>query len=254
MLILIFFVSFFASSFFLLLLLLLFVVYFFFFFISSSLFLLLYFFFFFFFFFISSSSLFLLPFYFLLYFFFFIILLLFSSLLSGFHDVPVFRWSWSRPSGWATTSRPASYSTSESVASCPSLLTRAPVARYKEIPELTAKLRAIDEKLKHQAEQETSLISDAVRASDIAQVVHRSAPLPIDRFDCSLISFLFLFFKVVSRATGIPVHTMMQSEREKLLHMEGDGRQPLFLFSSLLSCCLSILASLFYICCGMDGR
>eukprot|EP00730_Choanoeca_flexa_P002701 TRINITY_DN11139_c0_g1_i7.p1 TRINITY_DN11139_c0_g1~~TRINITY_DN11139_c0_g1_i7.p1 ORF type:complete len:802 (+),score=179.63 TRINITY_DN11139_c0_g1_i7:70-2475(+) len=64
--------------------------------------------------------------------------------------------------------------------------------KYNDIPELEAKLEQTE---KDQTVADSSkLMGDRVTSSDIAQVV--------------------------SRATGIPVHQMMKSEKEKLLHME----------------------------------
>lgn len=72
---------------------------------------------------------------------------------------------------------------------------RASKLQYGDIPELKEQLQALDADLKRRVVEEPAMVSDAVRASDIAQVV--------------------------ARATGIPVHSMMQSERDKLIHMEG---------------------------------
>eukprot|EP00051_Salpingoeca_urceolata_P013630 m.171721 g.171721 ORF g.171721 m.171721 type:complete len:359 (-) comp17848_c0_seq3:2349-3425(-) len=60
---------------------------------------------------------------------------------------------------------------------------------YGEIPELEKQLATSEAE-----EPATRMIGDAVTAADIAEVV--------------------------SRKTGIPVHNMLQSEKEKLLHME----------------------------------
>ncbi len=66
--------------------------------------------------------------------------------------------------------------------------------RYGRIPELERKLKELNERLQEMQKEGKLLVKDEVDAEDVAEIV--------------------------SRWTGIPVHRMLQSEREKLLHLE----------------------------------
>lgn len=70
--------------------------------------------------------------------------------------------------------------------------------QYSVIPELEQRVQAAEDAA-NSAETQTSMVSDAVRAADVLQVI--------------------------SRATGIPIHNLLLGERERLLHMEDTLRK-----------------------------
>jgi len=74
--------------------------------------------------------------------------------------------------------------------------TKAAEIRYGKIPEVQAQLEKYSNQLKVLQESEKQLLKEEVLAEDIAEIV--------------------------SKWTGVPVTKMLQSEREKLLHLEDD--------------------------------
>jgi ATP-dependent Clp protease ATP-binding subunit ClpB len=77
--------------------------------------------------------------------------------------------------------------------------TKAAEIRYGKIPEIQAQLEKNSQLLKELQESEKQLLKEEVLAEDIAEIV--------------------------SKWTGVPVTKMLQSEREKLLHLEDDLHQ-----------------------------
>ncbi len=71
--------------------------------------------------------------------------------------------------------------------------------RYGKIPEIQAKLEVLNAELKVMQDNGNMLVKEEVDAEDIAEIVHKW--------------------------TGIPVSRMLQSEREKLIHLEKELEQ-----------------------------